>query len=488
MMESVSLPHNIDAERAALGAVLIDPSLWPDLTAILAPGDYFRHAHSLIHAELASLTMRGQVIDAVVLRDSLTQRGRMDDVGGPAYLFALTDGVPRSANVTYYARIVKDLARRRALFLRFRDAGAAVLGGDTAGALAGLRDHLDDAAAALDDADLLLEPAATVAARERLTPVRSLIEGLLPATGHALWAGPERSMKSLTKRAAAVAVASGRPALGLARLRVPDAVPVCYLTEEDSAAAILEHLDAFSDGAVSRGELPFYLSACKGLNLDDPRTQDRIIREGKLCGVGLYVVEPLRSVTACVDAGPRDFQPFGAFLRRLVRETGAATLLGHHTVKPVAGADGRRGTAKVSGGALVSYCESPVLFDRTDDHSVTLTPKSWKHSAAPPPLSVRLETRGGRVWRLIAEDVDVTATVDEARAEFDGRLVTAVIKEPGLSTKAATQAAKVNYERGRAALMRLGAAGLLRPIQRGAATTWYVADARPALTEASTHA
>lgn len=481
------LPHNLDAERSALGSVLVDPSLWPDLAAILTPGDYFRRAHSLIHAELANLTMRGQVIDQVVLRDSLAHRGCLEDIGGPAYLYSLTDGVPRSGNVIYYARIVRDHSRRRALFLRLRDASASILNGEMAGAVAGLREHLDNEAAALDDT-LLLEPAAAVAARERLTPARSLIEGLLPATGHWLGAGPERTMKSLTKRELAVAVASGRPALGLSRLRVPDVVPVCYLTEEDGAAAVLEHLDAFSDGAVSRGELPIYLSACKGLSLDDPRTQDRIIREVKTCGAGLVVIEPLRSMTTCVDAGPKDFQPFGSFLRRLVRETGAATALGHHTVKPVAGADGRRGTAKVSGGALVSYCESPVLFDRTDDYTVTLTPKSWKHSAAPAPLAVRLETQGGRVWRLIAEDVDTTATVDEARAEFDGRIVTAILKEPGLSTKAATMAARVNYERGRAALQRLGAAGVLRPVQRGAATTWYLAETRPGLTEEPIHA
>jgi len=138
-----TLPHNLDAERAALGAVLIDPSLWPDLASIVAPGDYFRHAHSLIHAELHHLATRGLVIDAVVLRDSLAQRGRLDDVGGPAYLYGLTDGVPRSGNVAYYARIVRDHARRRALLVRLRDASEAVQGGDLTVVLGQLRADLD---------------------------------------------------------------------------------------------------------------------------------------------------------------------------------------------------------------------------------------------------------------------------------------------------------------------------------------------------------
>ena len=60
---------------------------------------------------MVGLTDRSQPVDLVTLKDELTRSGELDDVGGPAYISSLTDGVPRSANIEHYAKIVKEKSR-----------------------------------------------------------------------------------------------------------------------------------------------------------------------------------------------------------------------------------------------------------------------------------------------------------------------------------------------------------------------------------------
>ena len=64
---------------------------------------------------MVGLSERSQPIDPVTLKDELTRSGELDEVGGPAYVASLTDGVPRSANVEYYAKIVKEKSTLRRL-------------------------------------------------------------------------------------------------------------------------------------------------------------------------------------------------------------------------------------------------------------------------------------------------------------------------------------------------------------------------------------
>ena len=64
---------------------------------------------------MVALSERNDPIDFVTLKEELSRSGELDEVGGPAYVAALADGVPRSANVEYYARIVKEKSTLRSL-------------------------------------------------------------------------------------------------------------------------------------------------------------------------------------------------------------------------------------------------------------------------------------------------------------------------------------------------------------------------------------
>ena len=110
------LPHNLEAEKAVLGAVLIH-STQINLAVELgiASQDFYRHAHQQIFDKMVSLSERNEVIDLVTLKEELNRAGNLNEVGGPAYIASLVDGVPKSTNVEYYAKIVKEKAILRSL-------------------------------------------------------------------------------------------------------------------------------------------------------------------------------------------------------------------------------------------------------------------------------------------------------------------------------------------------------------------------------------
>jgi replicative DNA helicase len=110
-----TLPHNLEAEKCVLGAILIDNQSFNQAAEVIDAGDFFRDAHRRIFEKMVGLTDRSQPVDLVTLKDELTRSGEIDEVGGPAYISALTDGVPRSANVEHYARIVKEKSTLRRL-------------------------------------------------------------------------------------------------------------------------------------------------------------------------------------------------------------------------------------------------------------------------------------------------------------------------------------------------------------------------------------
>ncbi len=110
-----TLPHNLEAEKCVLGAILINNHAFNQATEVIDSGDFFRDAHRRLFDKMVGLSERSQPIDLVTLKDELVRSGELDEVGGPAYISALTDGVPRSANVEHYARIVKEKSTLRRL-------------------------------------------------------------------------------------------------------------------------------------------------------------------------------------------------------------------------------------------------------------------------------------------------------------------------------------------------------------------------------------
>jgi replicative DNA helicase len=109
------LPHSLDAEKSVLGAILIQNEAFNHAAELIDSRDFFRDAHRRIFDSMVVLSERNHAIDFITLKEELSRTGQLDEVGGPAYIASLADGVPRSANVEYYARIVKEKSTLRSL-------------------------------------------------------------------------------------------------------------------------------------------------------------------------------------------------------------------------------------------------------------------------------------------------------------------------------------------------------------------------------------
>jgi replicative DNA helicase len=108
-------PHSLEAERGALGSILLDPNLCDDVALIVRPDDFYADANQKLYSHVLAMHDEGSRIDATLLLERLRTAGDLDAIGGPAYLAELLHSVPHAANAVYYAEIVRDKATLRSL-------------------------------------------------------------------------------------------------------------------------------------------------------------------------------------------------------------------------------------------------------------------------------------------------------------------------------------------------------------------------------------
>jgi replicative DNA helicase len=112
-----SVPHNLEAERALLGSILLDNAALNFALETLGKDDFYSEAHRHTFEKMAELSEKSRAIDLVTLSEELAKQGLLEKAGGAAYLAALTDGVPigTTAGMSEYCRIVKEKSTIRRL-------------------------------------------------------------------------------------------------------------------------------------------------------------------------------------------------------------------------------------------------------------------------------------------------------------------------------------------------------------------------------------
>ncbi|MDP4126820.1 MAG: replicative DNA helicase [Bacillota bacterium] len=108
-------PHNLEAEQAVLGAIMLEPEAGSSVFEMLQPEDFYRDNHRIIFSVLRDLFEKSDPIDLVSVAESLRQQGRLEQVGGIATISEIARSVPSAANVGYYAKIVTEKALLRQL-------------------------------------------------------------------------------------------------------------------------------------------------------------------------------------------------------------------------------------------------------------------------------------------------------------------------------------------------------------------------------------
>jgi len=115
-------PHSREAEESIIGAVLLSVDAVNEVMDQIHPEDFYVPAHQAIFEGMRELFDSNQAIDAVTVSEVLRRRGELEKVGGVQYLARLVDIVPSTSNISYYAGIVEEHAKRRELIR----AGASV--------------------------------------------------------------------------------------------------------------------------------------------------------------------------------------------------------------------------------------------------------------------------------------------------------------------------------------------------------------------------
>ena len=108
-------PHNLEAEQATLGALLLNWDSVSNVISLLDSQKFYSYQNRLIYEAMISLFRQNIHGDTLALINELTKTGKLEEAGGAAYIASLTDLVPTAANVEFYAKIVLDQSIRREL-------------------------------------------------------------------------------------------------------------------------------------------------------------------------------------------------------------------------------------------------------------------------------------------------------------------------------------------------------------------------------------
>src|ERR1044071_4107277 len=162
-----SIPSNLEAERAVLGSLMIDPDAIIKVASFLRPEDFFRERHAWLYDAMLTLNERREPLDFVTISDELERREQLEEIGGPAFLTDLISNTPTALFIDHYARIVERTAILRRLI------GAA-------GKIAELAyDESQDVDDVVDHAEQLILGVSESRIHRDLQPIRALMAGVV---------------------------------------------------------------------------------------------------------------------------------------------------------------------------------------------------------------------------------------------------------------------------------------------------------------------
>jgi len=108
-------PHDIDAEEAVIGSLLIDGTAIYKIASLLQLPDFYSERNSLVYEACLSLYQRSEAINQITVAQELARREKLETCGGAAYLSHLIANCPTSLDIEHYAQIVYRLAVMRRL-------------------------------------------------------------------------------------------------------------------------------------------------------------------------------------------------------------------------------------------------------------------------------------------------------------------------------------------------------------------------------------
>jgi replicative DNA helicase len=110
-----TLPFSLEAEKAVLGALLLNDQYIHQVVEILLPTDFYQTAHKIVYEAMLTLNEQTKRIDVISLQDGLEKKGQLDEIGGVTFLLSLQEDIPSIGMLVQHARIIKEKSVLREL-------------------------------------------------------------------------------------------------------------------------------------------------------------------------------------------------------------------------------------------------------------------------------------------------------------------------------------------------------------------------------------
>ena len=390
------LPNNIEAERAILGAILIDPTdaAFKIASDKLKSDDFFLDENKIIFHEMISLHTAGRAIDTLTLFNRLEEQRKTTLAGGAGYIAKLPDGVPAVSNVSHYVDIVKEKARIRTLIRQFNAGYQAAFepnaNADELEAL--IRKGVESHAATNGNGHIRLKSYFLDEFLAEKFPIpEHLVEGVIPRGGTVLIVALPHRMKSWFTTSLALACTRVGQALG--KLNVVKPVRTILMQMEDFPGEL-----QFRIGQLAMSG-QFLDCDPKGLkiiprcqfNLPDEKWYQELLREVTEFNADVVVLDVVRRIFRGDINSPKDTTAFLEAIDRLRDATGCAVILVHH--------ENKKGeelmTASAGSYTLPSWANVMIKFSRkteekTAEGNITRVELEIDNKLAPSPEPMRM--------------------------------------------------------------------------------------------------
>jgi hypothetical protein len=323
-------PHDLEAEMAVLGSILLDPESdhLSAVARILDNDALYSRRHQLIYGAMIACRERGDPPDPLLVAEELARASQLDDVGGRDYLIELAETVVTPAHVTHYARLVAQKAVSRRLLPEVEDLRQAV-GSNGRDPRDLLREAAERFRGLVEDyatIDVLPEPQTAeqiIASEEVETPW--LAEGFLPARSVTMIVGKPKVGKSTLVYHLLACLERGVDFLG----RPTEATRALVLAEE-SVSTIKEKVERFGIRHAA-----FYTRAELGLHLPWSELIEAARRKAKEIGATLLVIDPLATWARLGPDAEKDAGHATVAMTPLLEAAGdgLSVLVIHHAAK-----------------------------------------------------------------------------------------------------------------------------------------------------------
>lgn len=352
-MEDGILPHHREYEEGIIGAVILEPQLYDDVSSVLKYQDFYVERHQWVFCMIGDMKDNGIPVDLVTLRQSLEDAGELDHAGGTCYLTYLTERSVIAESVGYYAGIVKRDSRMRKLWEVFIEGARAVeRGGDEedVGRIIGKLTQAESA-----PAGRRLKPVPSSELRHIQPPPSLWADVIYPKCITQLNSEPGAGKSTLAYNICGLG-ATGQPFLGIPFSK---RLKSLYVDLETPDFLIRHKIELICGG------LPPELHVLDGLALrEDFRELLSLSREEKYDLVVLDTQSRAFAMEKENDNAEANYM--AGLLKRIAREAGCAILLIHHSTKSDEGKAVYRGRgASAIAGAVDVVVNVDVLTDDT---------------------------------------------------------------------------------------------------------------------------